>query len=166
MVDICLEKIHKSLNKLKWLRSGSALSTEVLRKCFFSYIFPNIAWFFPLFLFLPQTQQEQLRRKYRAALRLVHRAPIVKAKDLFALTGEIPLDMYVKKYLERRLKNIYSTGLGTSLCLENLFFWDTFKGEVIGVGHYFCMKRARRLKANHQSQLLIWLDFVSKKKLS
>jgi hypothetical protein len=52
-VNNCLENIQKSLNKLKWLRSGRALGKEVLRRCFFSYTFPYIAWVFPFFPLLP-----------------------------------------------------------------------------------------------------------------
>jgi hypothetical protein len=163
-VNSCLDKTQSSLNKLKWLRSGRTLTTEVLRRCFFSYIFPNLAWIFPFFPLLPPSLQECLRRKYNVAVRLVHRVPFVRTKDLFALTGEVPLDNYVKNYIEKRLKNIYSTDLGTSLFLEDVFFWDTYEREgIVGLGHYFSMKRVRRMKTNHQSQLLVWLDFVSKK---
>ena len=162
-VNLCVDKIQSSLSKLKWLRSNRILSTAVLRKCFFSYVFPHLAWVFPFFPLLPHSQQEMLRRKYRVAIRLVHRAPFVNAKDLFAVTGERPLDDYVKKYIERRLKNMYSTDLGSSLFLEDLFFWDTFKREGSeGLGHYFCMKRVKNMKAKHQSQLLLWLDFINK----
>jgi hypothetical protein len=164
-INLSLEKIQASLNKLKWLKSGRILSTAVLRRCFFSYIFPNMAWVFPFFPFLPHSQQEWLRRKYRVALRLVHRAPFVSSKDLCALTGEVPLDNYVKKYIEKRLKNLYSTDLGNSPFLEDVFFWDTFeRGDVVGIGHYFRMKRVRKMKANHQSLLLVWLEFISKEK--
>ena len=38
-----IEKIHKSLGKLKWLCSGKMLSKSVLRSCFFAYFFPHFA---------------------------------------------------------------------------------------------------------------------------
>ena len=68
-VNRCLENIQKSLGKLKWLRSGKTVSKSVLRKCFFAYTFPHFAWIFPFFPFLPKTQQEALRRKFRVAIR-------------------------------------------------------------------------------------------------
>jgi hypothetical protein len=143
-VNNCLDKIQKSLNKLKWLRSGRAHATDVLR-CFFSYIFPNIAWIFPFFPLLPLSQQELFRNKYRVAIRLVHRAPFVSTKSLVELTGEVPLDNYVKRYIEKRLKNMYSTDLGSSLFLEDVFFWNTYmRKHGVGVGHYFLHEKSEK----------------------
>jgi hypothetical protein len=49
----CLTKVQKSYVKLKWLKRNRAISTEVLRQCFFAYSFPFFAWLFCLFPFLP-----------------------------------------------------------------------------------------------------------------
>ncbi len=160
-INRCLANIDRSLGKLKWLRSGRTLSKEVLRKCFFAYIFPHFSWIFPFFPFLPTTQQEALRRKYRVGIRIVHRAPFVRSADLSTFTGEAPLDNYVRKYIRNRLKKIYSSDLGSSLFLEDLFFWDKFqKIKNDGVGHLFNLKRVKRLKLKHRSLLLDWLLFL------
>jgi hypothetical protein len=161
-VNRCLENIQKSLNKLKWLRSGKTLARAVLRRCFFAYTFPHFAWIFPFFPFLPHSQQDRFRSKFRVAMRLVHRAPFVSATNLFAFTKEDTLDLYVKRYIVKRLKNMYSTDLGSSLFLEDVFFWDNYSSEYSGnIGQYFRLKRVSKLKANHRSLLLRWLDFAN-----
>jgi len=71
IVDRCLENVQRSLCKLKWLRSGKTLSKEVLRCCFIAYRFPYFAWIFRFFLFLPQSPQEALRKKFRVELRIM-----------------------------------------------------------------------------------------------
>jgi hypothetical protein len=120
-INRCLENVQRSLCKLKWVRSKT-MSKEVLRRCFFVYVFPHIAWIFPFFLFLPQTQQEALRRKFRVAIWLIHRAPYASAANLFTFAGEEPLDNYVKRYISTRLKKLYSSDLGSSLFLEDIFY--------------------------------------------
>ncbi len=83
-------------------------------------------------------------------------------KNLFVFTSEDPLDNYVKRYIKKRLKNIYATDLGSSLFLEDVFFWDNYRRESgVNVGHYFSMKRVKKMIANHQTQLLKWLEFIS-----
>ena len=161
-VNRCIENIQSSLRKLKWLLSSKILSAKVLRKCFFAYTFPHFAWIFPFFPFLPQTHQEALRRKFRVAIRLVHRAPFVSATSLFSFTHEDPLDNYVKRYILIRLKNSVSSDLGSSQFVEDILFWDTYnKYPKDGVEHYFSLKRVKRLKANHHVLLLDWLEFVN-----
>lgn len=113
-VKRCLENIQRSVCKLKWLRSGRILSKDVLRKFFFAYSFPHLAWIFLFFPFLPQTQQEAFRRKFRVAMRLVHHAPFVRVADLFLFTQEEPLNKYVVRYIKKRLYNMYSSDLGSS----------------------------------------------------
>ncbi len=109
----------------------------------------------------PTTQQGALRRKYRVGIRIVHRAPFVRSADLSTFTGEAPLDNYVRKYIRNRLKKIYSSDLGSSLFLEDIFFWDKFqKIKNDGVGHLFNLKRVKRLKLKHRSLLLDWLLFL------
>ncbi len=55
------------------------------------------------------------------------------------------------------------TDLGSSLVLEDLFFWDIYrKLPRDGVGQYFNLKRVRKLKERHHSLLISWLDFTSK----
>ena len=136
-----LEKIQKLLGKLKWLRSGKILSKDA-------------------FPFLPTTHQEALRRKYRVALRLVHRAPFVGADVLLTFTREQPLDNYVKRYIAKRLKKMCFSDLGSSIFLEDVFLWDKFHKEANnGVGRLFILKRVKRLKLKHRSLLLDWLAF-------
>jgi hypothetical protein len=161
-VNRCLENVQSSLRKLRWLRIGKTVSKEVLRRCFFSYVFPHLAWIFPFFPFLPQTQKEALRRKFRVAIRLVHRAPYVGAANLFKFTGEEPLDTYVKRFILKRLNKLYSSDLGSSLFLEDIFYWDNFRKQAKdGVGHFFSLKRVKRLKSTHRSLLLDWLEFIT-----
>jgi endonuclease/exonuclease/phosphatase (EEP) superfamily protein YafD len=162
-VNRSLQNIQRALGKLKWLRSGRILSKSVLRSCFFAYVFPHFAWIFPFFPFLPTTHQEALRRKYRVALRLVHQAPHVRSADLFTFTREEPLDNYVKRYISKSLKKMYSSDLGSSLFFEDIFFWETFHKQTNdGVGHLFNLKRVKRLKMKHRTLLLDWLDFNEK----
>jgi hypothetical protein len=160
-IDICLQNIQSSLCKLKWLRSGKVLAKDVLRKCFFAYTFPHFVWIFPFYPFLPPTQREALNRKFRVAIRLVHRATYVSAKDLFQYTGEVPLGTYVQRYISKRLKNIYRSDLGHSLFLEDIFFWDKYhKRKDDELGHFFRMKRVKNLQKKHRSLLLDWLAFI------
>ena len=104
---------------------------------------------------------EALRKKFRVAIRLIHHAPFIRATDLFSFTHEDPLDKYVIRYISKRLKNMYSSDLGSSLFLEDIFFWYIFRKQPEdGVGHFFSMRRVKRLKATHHSLLLTWLKFV------
>ena len=82
-VNRCIENIQSWVCKLKWLLSSKILSAKVLRKCFFAYTFSHFTWIFSFFPFLPQTHQEALRRKFRVTIRLVDRAPLVSATNLF-----------------------------------------------------------------------------------
>jgi hypothetical protein len=55
------------------------------------------------------------------------------------------------------------TDLGASLFLEDIFFWDNYcKEHSFGVGHYFRLKRVKKMKSKHRSLILIWFEFVSK----
>jgi hypothetical protein len=89
-IDKTLENIQRTFSKLRWMKGGKTLSKEVLRKCFFAYSFPYFAWIFPIYPFLPKTQKELLLRKFRNGLRLIHRCPFAKAKDLLQITNEKP----------------------------------------------------------------------------
>ena len=161
-VDKCIENAQRSLSKLKWLRCGKILSKITLRKCFFAYTFPHLAWLFPFFPFLPRLQQEALRGKFRVGMRLIHRVPFLSSLDLFPLIKEEPLDNYVKRYISKRLKKMSLSDLGTSLFYTDTFFWDSFyKRPNDGVGHLFCLKRVNKLKSRHRSLILDWFDFIS-----
>ncbi|UJR18836.1 hypothetical protein I4U23_021964 [Adineta vaga] len=78
-VDQCLSKAEKALAKLKWLKRGRKISVPVLRQCMFAYVFPHLAWIFPLYPFLPITQRSALDSKFRVAIRTVHSCPYVSA---------------------------------------------------------------------------------------
>lgn len=160
-IDKALENIQRTFTKLKWIKSGKSLSKEVLRKCFFTYSFPYFAWIFPIFPMLPKTQKELLLRKFRKGLRLVHRCPFVKARHLFETTNETHLEVYVKRYIQKRLNKIEKTDLGRSTFYDDVFYWDSFhKSKNDHVGHFFRLKRVKLLKERHQCLLLKWLEFL------
>ena len=80
----------------------------------------------------------------------------------FSCTHEGPLDNYVKRYILKRLKNIFSSDLGSSLFVEDIFFWATSsKQPKDEVDRYFSLRRVKRLKAKHHELLLDWLEFVN-----
>ena len=160
-IDQCLGKVGKALGKLKWMKSGRRISIPVLRKCFFAYVFPHLAWIFPFYPFLPKTQREALDRKFRVAIRTVHRCPFVSAKDLFMVTQEDPLEVYVQRYIKKRLDNIYKSDLGRSLFLEDIFFWDNFrKSKKDALGHFFRQNRVKKQIKRHETLLIKWVDFL------
>lgn len=160
-IDRTLENIQRTYCKLKWMKGGTALSTEVLRRCFFSYSFPYFAWIMPVYPFLPKTQKELLLRKFRNGIRLVHRCPYARASDLFKITKEQPLEVYVKNYIQKRLKRIEKSDLIRSLFFNDTFYWDLFrKSKNDHLGHFFQWKRVKHLKARHESLLLQWIEFL------
>ena len=160
-IDLCVEKVEKALVKLKWLNKGRKISVNVLRQCFFAYVFPHFAWIFPFYPFLPRTYKDVLNRKFRVAIRIIHRCSFVSAEDLFTLTKENPMEVYVKRYINKRLQNIYKTDLGRSSFLEDIFYWDAFKkNDKDSLGHFFRLKRVKKLIKGHETLLIKWLKFV------
>jgi hypothetical protein len=168
-VDKCLENIQKSYGKLKWLQRNKHISTNVLRTCFFAYSFPYFTWIFPFFPLLPTSLQDLLRRKYRVGMRLIHRCPFTAAKDIFDVTKEKSLEVYVCKYLQKRLSNAHRTDLGQSLFYEDIFHWENFingnakdrgKNRSLYVGQLFQLARVKKMKERHQSYLLTWIQFI------
>ena len=156
-----LENIQRSLNKLRWLRSGRTMSKKVLRQFFFAYAFPHFYWLFPFFPFLPETQEEAIRRIFRVAIRLIHRATFVDAAQLCAYTQKDPLDSYVMRYISKRLNSLYTSDVGSSLFLEDILHCDGFwKKEKDGVRYFFSMKRVKKMKAKHNFLLLSWLEIA------
>ena len=69
-VEKCIGNIHRSLGKLRWLKTGRSMSSKLLRQYFFGYTFPHFAWIFPFFPLLAQTQQQILQQKFLVGLRL------------------------------------------------------------------------------------------------
>ena len=120
-LDRCVGNIQRSLGKLKWLKSGSQVSSKVLRQCFFAYTFPHFAWLFPFYPLQSKTQQQLLQQKFCVGLRMVYRCTFVSAQNLFSTISEHPLEFYVKKYIQKRLKSIQSTGLEFSLFYNDIF---------------------------------------------
>ena len=168
-VEKCLENIEKSYSKLKWLKRNKDISTEVLRKCFFAYSFPFFTWLFPFFPLLPCTQKDKILRKYRVGLRIVHRCSFVEASDVLKYTKELPLEMYVCKYIQKRLANADKTDLGSSQFYEDPFHWNQFlkykkdrgnKRSSLQVGHLFRLSRVNKMCENHESFIITWLSFV------
>ena len=144
------------------MKDGKTLSTEVLRTCFFAYSFPYFAWIFPFNPFLPKTQKELLQRKFRNGLRLVHRRPFARGKDLLKITNEEPLEEYVKRYIMKRLERIDRSDLGRSLFYNDIFYWDIFhKSKNDHLGHFFRMKRVKDMREGHRCLLIQWLEFLS-----
>ena len=160
-VDGCLENMQRSLGKFKRLWGGRIVFKVVLRHVFFAYTCSHLAWLFPFYPFLPKTQQELLNQKFRVCLRLVHRCPYASAHNLFSVTKEDPLDQYVKKYIQKRLKKMHVSDLGVSLFYQDLFYWDGFvKRKHDNMGHFFRLGRVKKLRERQKSLLIKWLDFV------
>ena len=160
-IDKTLENIQKTFCKLKWMKSGKALSTTVLHRAFFAYSFPYFAWIFPLYPFLPKTQKQLLQRKFRNGLRLVHRCPFARATDLMQITREKPLEEYVKRYVRKSLGKINKSDLAYSTFYNDIFYWDSFykrKGD--NLGQFFRRKRVNLLCTRHHSLLLRWFEFL------
>jgi len=161
-IDRTLENIQRTFSKLKWMKGGKTLSKEVLRRCFFAYSFPYFAWIFPLYPFLPKTQKELLQRKFRNGLRLIHRCPFARGKDLLRITNEESLEGYVKRYITKRLERIEKSDLGRSLFYNDIFYWDLFhKSKNDHLGHFFRKKRVRHMRERHKCLLIQWLEFLS-----
>ena len=160
-VDQCLAKAEKALVKLKWLKKGRTISKQVLRQCLFAYVFPHLAWIFPVYPFLPKTQREALDRKFRVGIRIVHRCPYVEAKDLFLVTNEKPLKFYAQKYIKRRMEKMYKSDLGRSLFLEDIFYWSQFrKKKKDSLGQLFRLNRVKKMINRHEILLIKWIDFA------
>ena len=160
-VDQCLGKVESALAKLKWMKKGQKISTQVLRQCFFAYVFPHFAWIFPLYPFLPKTQQEALNRKFRVALRIVQRFPYVSARDIYTITRENPLEIYVKRYIKKRLETSHRSDLGRSLFVNDIFFWDYFKkNKYDSMGHFFRQSRVKKLIKRHETLIITWIGFI------
>ena len=160
-IDKTLENIQKTYCKLRWMKGGRALSVKVLRKCFFAFSFPYFAWIFPLYPFLPKTQKEQLKRKFRNGIRLVHRCPFARATDLFQITNEAPLEKYVKRYIKKRLDRIDKSDLMHSPFYNDIFYWNAFhKSKNDHLGHFFRMKRVKLMSVRHQTLLCQWFEFL------
>ena len=120
-VEKCIGNIQRSLGKLRWLKTGRSMSSKLLRQCFFAYTFPHFAWIFPFFPLLAQTQQRILQEKFHVGLRLVYRCPFVSAENLYSFTLEHSLEFYVKTYIQRRLRTIHLTDLGSSPFYNDIF---------------------------------------------
>ena len=119
---------------------------HVLRQCFFAYTYPHFAWIFPFFPLLAQTQQQILQQKFRVDLRLVYRCWFVSAQNLYSFTSEHFLEFYVKNYIQRRLRRIHLTDLGSSPLYNDIFVWDEiFKRKNDHFGHFFHWRRVRQL---------------------
>jgi hypothetical protein len=56
---------------------------------------------------------------------------------------------------------MYQSDLGSSLFLEDVFFWDGFrKRKKDSVGHFFRMNRVKKLRNRHETLLIKWINFV------
>ena len=84
-MDKALENIQKRFCKLKWMKSGKALSITLLHRVFFAYSFPYIAGIFPLYPFLPKIQKQSMQRKFRNDLRLIYRCSFCSCNSSYAI---------------------------------------------------------------------------------
>ena len=160
-VEKCIGNIQRSLGKLRWLKTGRSMSSKLFRQCFFAYTFPHFAWIFTFFPLLAQTQQQILQQKFRVGLRLVYRCLFVSAQNLYSFTLEHSLEFYVKNYIQRRVRTIHLTDLGSSPFYNDIFVWDEiFKRKNDQLGHFFHWRRVRQLIDRHESYLLRWISFV------
>jgi hypothetical protein len=77
------------------------------------------------------------------------------------VTQEEPLEVYVQRYIKKRLENIYKSDLGRSTFLEDVFYWDKFKkNKKDSLGHYFRQNRVKKLIKRHETLLIKWIQFV------
>jgi hypothetical protein len=160
-VDQCLAKAEKALVKLKWLKKGRTISKQVLRQCLFAYVFPHLAWLFPVYPFLPKTQRDALDRKFRVGIRIVHRCPYVEAKDLFSVTNEKTLKFYAQKYIKRGMEKMHKSDLGRSIFLEDIFYWDQFKKrKKDSLDQFFRLNRVKKMINRHETLLIKWIEFA------
>jgi len=63
-VEKCIGNIQRSLEKLRWLKSGRSTSTTVLRQCFFAYTFSHFAWLFPFFPFFQKYSNSHYNKNF------------------------------------------------------------------------------------------------------
>ncbi len=160
-IDQCLDRVEKALMKLKWMKKGRKIDKPILRQCMFAYVFPHLAWIMPFYPLIPKTQREAVDRKFRVAIRIVHRCPFVSAADLFTVTNEEPLEKYAQRYIKKKLMSINKTDLGHSAFFDGIFYWNDFrKTKNDSLGHFFRMNRIKKLKKRHETFLLKWIDFV------
>ena len=67
----------------------------------------------------------------------------------------------MKRYIERRLKNIQTTDLGQSLFYNDIFTWENVKKRKNDhMGQFFRRKRVKLLLQKHESLLLKWIQFT------
>ncbi len=124
---------------------------------------------------LPRSHQEALKSKYRVGIRIIHRCISTSATDLFALVKERRLEEYVAAYLNKRLLKMHKSDLGKSLFINDLFYWDNFTNKCarqrmnrkkvkklkrLQVGHFFRLKRVRKMIEKHESYLIRWFTFI------
>ena len=87
----------------------------------------------------------------------------MKAEDLFTVTKEEPLKIYVQKYIKKRLENLYKSDLSRSPFFEDIFYWDQFrKRKNDSLGQLFRMNRVKKLLSRHETLLIEWINFIQR----
>ncbi len=77
------------------------------------------------------------------------------------VTQEEPLEVYVQRYIKKKLENIYKSDLGRSKFLEDILYWDVFrKNKKDALGQYFRQNRIKKLIKRHETLLIKWIQFV------
>jgi hypothetical protein len=122
-----------------------------------------------IFLLIPAPQQKRICSKYRVGLRLIHRCPFVDAVDIYDFTKEKSLELYICKYLQKRLANAYRTDVSCSPFCEDIFHWDYVmnwktnnkrKQRRLRIDQCHRLSRVKKMKERYQSFLLTWLSFI------
>ena len=91
-----------------------------------------------LCFFWLSTHGTTLQQEFRVGIRLVYRCPFVSAQNLYSFTLEHSLEFYVKNYIQRRLRTIHLTDLGSAPFYNDIFVWDgIFKRKNDHLGHFF-----------------------------
>lgn len=170
IVDKCLQNIQKSYTKLKWLQTNRSVTTQVLKTCYFAQSLPFFTWIFSFFSLLPTTLRETICSKYRVGISIIHRCQFIVAKDIFKCSKEAPLESYVVKYLQKRLSKAHITDLGLSHFYHDILYWDhltsNYNAKNLGIGHLIRLTRIKKLKQRKESNLVRWIDFIDKQKMS
>ena len=56
---------------------------------------------------------------------------------------------------------MHVSDLGASLFYQDVFYWDGFvKRKQDNMGHFFRLRRVKKLRERQESLLIKWLDFV------
>ena len=104
-INYCLEKVKRAIGKLNWLNKDRRIATSVLKQCLSAYVFPHLAWVFPLHSLLPKTLGNILNRKFRVAIRIVHRYSCISRKFIHSNRREVSGNLWTTISKEKITEN-------------------------------------------------------------